>query len=220
MIQRGWWLAWSVASIAWLVGPASAEPVTETRDYGIRVDGKPAGEYHTTVRKDNGTVTVTSQAEVRVRVLLINYSYSFRGSEVWKDGRLQRLESTTNDDGKRFAVTAWVDGKELRVKSNGQERATRPDVWTTTYWRPPEARYRNQGVPLLDVDTGRDIRATLQFVGVNSINAAGQMLNCSHYRVLGGVQVDLWYDPQDRLVRQESIEDGHRTLIELTRVGR
>lgn len=208
----------------WFVAPTgllATEPDSETREFTVKVDGKPAGEYRLSIRHDQGTFTISAQAEVRVRSYLVyNYVYQFRGAEIWKDGKLQRLDSNTVDDKKQFAVQAWNDGKSLHVVSNGQERTTRPDVWTSIYWRLPEARFRNQSVPLIDADTGRDIRATLQYVGVNSINVNGQTLNCAHYRLVGGVQVDLWYDAQERLVRHESIEDGHRTLLELARIGK
>ena len=84
-----------------------------------------------------------------------------------------------------------------------------------------DAKFRNRGVPLLDADTGKEIAANLQHVGTSQINVNGSAQNCAHYRVTGrGVQADLWYDSQERLVRQESIEDGHKTLLELSRIRR
>lgn len=195
-------------------------PVIETREFSIRVDGKPAGDYRLTIRDEDGSITMSAQADVRFRYFLYNYTYHYRGSEIWKDGKLQRLDSNTKDDKKQFEVAAWTDGQLLHIKSNGQERTTRPDVWTSTYWRLPEARFRNQPVPLIDVDTGKDLRASLHYVGMNSVQVNGQALNCTHYRVTGAVQVELWYDSYDRLVRQESIEEGHRTLLELVRITR
>ena len=55
-----------------------------------------------------------------------------------------------------------------------------------------------------------------------TVNArvAGQAVECAHYRVSGGAQADLWFDANERLVRQDSIEDGHRTVLELTRLQR
>jgi hypothetical protein len=148
------------------------------------------------------------------------YTYSYRGTEVWKDGKLVRLDSTSNDDGKRYTVAAMAEDNSLRVKVNGQERTTSPEVWTTSYWRLPDARFRNQAVPLLDADTGRDIRGNLQYLGTQQIQVAGKVQDCAHYRVTGGVKVDLWYDQQERLVRQEALEDGHRIVLEITGIRR
>src|SRR5262249_22595508 len=106
------------------------------------------------------------------------------------------------------------------VRSNGAERMARPDVWLTTYWQLPDARRRNGPVPLLDADTGKDINGRLQFVGVEPVHVAGQMMNCAHYRVLAHVPVDVWYDGSDRLVRKEWVEDNHRAQLELMGVRR
>jgi hypothetical protein len=49
---------------------------------------------------------------------------------------------------------------------------------------------------------------------------AGQVQNVNHYRLSGKVAVDVWYDGSERLVRQEWVEEGHRTVLELARVRR
>ena len=53
-------------------------------------------------------------------------------------------------------------------------------------------------------------------VGVEQPSVAGQMQQVQHYRLTGKVNVDLWYDGHNRLVRQEFEEQKHRTLIELS----
>ncbi len=207
-----------------LAGPIPATAVgaeQETRHFSISIDGKPAGSYALSIHHDQGTFTVTGNANVRHRVLIITYTYTYNGKEVWKDGRLQSLDSQTNDDGKQFAVSARAEGNALRVTSNGQQRLTRPDVWTTSYWRLAPVQFRNQTAQLIDADTGRDIAATLQYVGLDPARVCGTVQNYSHYRVTGGgLRVDVWYDASEQMVRQESIEEGHRTVLELLHVAK
>lgn len=215
------WISLVLLAAAW--SSARAADI-EQRDYTITVDGKRGGQYRMTVtRQNDGSTSMVGAADIRLSYLggLKVYKYSYRGTETWgKDGRLLRLESNSDDDGKRFAVQAAAEGTGLRVKCNGQERTTRGDVWVTTYWRLPGAGQRNQAVALLDADTGRDIAARLQYVGPAQVNVAGQMQNMAHWRLTGGVQVELWYDGSERLVRQEWVEDGHRTLLELAQMQR
>jgi hypothetical protein len=195
----------------------------EVRDFAIWVDGKRGGEYHMTIQaQDDGTISMGGQADVRLSFLagLKVYTYTYRGTEVWKDGKLVSFTSNSNDDGKQLWVNAAAEANGLRVKSSGGERVTRADAWVTTYWRLPTANQRNGAVPLIDGDTGRDINANLQYVGASQVNVAGQGQNCSHYRLTGGVQVDLWFDAAERLVREEFVEDGHKTILELTRIRR
>lgn len=220
MIQAMRSAAWALTITVAATGVLhAAPPPQEIRVFRVNVDQKPAGEYRMTIRQDGDNATMTAQADVKVRVFLINYVYTFRGSEVWKGDRLTRLDTNTVDDNKRYNVTAWAEGAALKLRATGQERVASPDVWVSTYWRLPAARFRNQNVPLIDADTGKDIAATLRYVGMENTPVAGQTVQCAHWRVTGGVQVDLWYDGFDRLVRQESVEDGHKTQLELTQVS-
>ena len=41
-----------------------------------------------------------------------------------------------------------------------------------------------------------------------------------NYRLTHNVPYELWYDGQDRLVREEWVSTGHRSVLELTRVSR
>ena len=216
----------------WLVGVAlvfaplaqATAASVERRDFSLRVDNKPAGDYQMVITaQGDGTTVVTCQARVEVKKLvgIYKYTYSYRGTETWQGHRLIRLESSTNDDGTRFTVNAVADGNWLRVKVNDQERLSRPDVWTTSYWRLPEARFRNGAVPLLDADTAQPIDGQMRLVGTEALSIGGQTQNCAHYHVSGKrIEVDVWYDAQERMVRQESVEQGHRTVFELTGLRR
>src|SRR5262249_29514009 len=94
---RSWLLAGCVILAA---GPAPRAAETESRDYAVLVDGQHAGKANMTIqRQDDGTTTVSCETDVRVTVALVKkYRYTYRGPEVWKDGRLQRLDSTCDDD--------------------------------------------------------------------------------------------------------------------------
>ena len=115
----------------------------EVRDFDIQVDGKHAGDYHMTIRNlGGGTVTLAAQSDVKVTVLLVPvYTYSYQGLEVWKDGRLQHFESTGKENGKSFGIVANPGGSGMRIQANGRVYTTRPDVWTTSCWQLPDARW-------------------------------------------------------------------------------
>jgi Domain of unknown function (DUF6134) len=193
----------------------------ETRVFTVRIDGRLAGDYQMTItRPDEHTFVVNARANVFVSYFLIKYRYSYQGTEIWKDGQLVHLDSKTNDDGKQFQVLAEADGNGLRVRVNGTEHRIRSNVWTTTYWSPPVIQFNGQGIPLLDCDTGRELHGALQYVGIQQLALPTEAQNCSHYHVSGGVQVDVWYDAQRRLVREVTIDDGHRVTLDLARIDR
>ena len=116
-------------------------------------------------------------------------------------------------------MLAQADNEALRVRVNRKEYIlSRPDVWTTTYWRLPHPQYRKQAMALLDCDTGKYLRADLQYVGAESVPAAGQVQQGVHYRLRGDVTVDVWYDGQERLIHEDYTEDGHRIVLDLIRI--
>jgi hypothetical protein len=212
------WLAAAAACVC--AAPAAAAEV-ETRDFALSVDGKRAGDVHMTIsRQDDAAVTVSCDTDLKVSGFLFTYKYSYRGKEVWKDGRLQRFDSKTNDNGTEYVVAAVAEDGGLRVRVNKAERKTRSDVWPTSYWGQPDAKMDGKTVPLLDADTGRDLDAKVTFVGQEEIGPEGQTQTTQHVKLTGKVDVDLWYDDAKRLVRQEWVEDGHKTQLELTRVRR
>jgi hypothetical protein len=216
-----WVTAASLAVLAVAGAPARAADI-ETRDFAVMVSGKPSGEVHMTIHKqDNGSIWMRCDTDIKVSLVIGKYRYIYRGLEVWKDRRLVRLDSTTDDNGKRFIVSAVAEAAGLRVKvNNNAGRVARPEVWLTSYWCLPDPKLRNDTIPLLDADTGKDLSGKLQFVVTEKRRVAGQEVNLNHYKLTGKVNVDLWYDGSERLVRQEWVEQGHKTLIELLRVRR
>ncbi|MFL5327884.1 MAG: DUF6134 family protein [Gemmataceae bacterium] len=190
----------------------------ETREYRVSADGKPAGTYTMTIeRREDGSIVQTGKADVTARVLIHDYKYTYQGTETWREGRLESLESTTNDDGTpyRVKVEPSVDG--LKVTINGRSVTASKNVWTTSYWKAP--RVREGAITLLDVDTGKTYDARIKPMTAPVSPVGGQAVNI-RLQVVGTINADLMYDARDRLLRQETMEGTHKTLIELVRVVR
>lgn len=193
----------------------------ETRDYAVTVGTKAGGEVHMTMHKqDDGSVHLRCDTDINVKILLASYRFVYRGREIWKDGKLVRLDSQTDDNGKRLAVTVVQDAAGHKVRVNNAERTIKGDVWTMSYWSLPDAKVRANALTLLDPDDGKDVPGKLAFVASEKLKVAGQEVTLNHYRVTGKTVVDVWYDGTDRLIRQEWTEQGQKLLIELTRIRR
>jgi hypothetical protein len=202
------------------LAPASAAE-TETRDYNILIDNKPAGSYHMEMQfHEDGSVVMTGRADARATILKVfNYTYTYSGKEIWKHHRLVSLVSTANDNGKPLEVHAQAEGDHFRIRTKRQEQIAPADLWPTSYWRLPDSQLRNGTINLLDADTGRVLSGTMSFIQNVQLNIGGRAMRCSHYRITGpSLGVDLWFDGKDRLVRETYVEEGHRTHLELTKV--
>lgn len=232
-----------------LCGDATIAPAAEprdlerqTREFRVLVDGKERGKcVMQLTRHDDGTDRVRIDSQLRFNYVVYDYRYASTGSEIWKDGRLIQLENSADYNGTKYAVKAIPSRKGLQVTVNGKASQNDADAWVTSYWHLPErlnlaspadgkkivpaagrrpaAAAESRHVPLLDSDKGRALRGKLQYVAEETIPIAGQRKSCAHYRVAGDVQVELWYDEGQRLVRQESVEEGHKTLLEIVKIS-
>jgi hypothetical protein len=220
-VRRSVLLVAATLAVLTVAGAASRAAEIETRDFMVQVSGKPAGEVHMTIHKqDNGAVQVRCDTDIKVSLLIGTYKYVYRGLEVWKDQRLVRFESNTDDNGTRYIVSAFAEPAGLRIKVNNAERVVKQEVWLTSYWCLPDPKLRSNTIPLIDADTGKDLSGNLRFVANEKRRVAGQETTLNHYKLTGKVNVDLWYDGSERLVRQEWMEQGHKTVVELMRVRR
>jgi hypothetical protein len=213
-----------LAAAACILGfdlPRAGAADSETRKFTVLVDGKKAGDYQLNImRQADGSINVVAASDVRVTILAIPvYTYTYRAREVWKAGRLQHFQSMGKEKSQEFAIKADVDGSTVRVQANGEERRLPPDVWPTSCWQLPDARYRNAAITLMGCDTGKEIHSRLEYVGSEKIDVAGSEMTCTHYRIMKDAMHDVWYDAQGRVVRDEWMSSGHKTVIDLVEVS-
>ncbi len=195
--------------------------VVETRHFSLLIDGKDSGEVHMTITKqDDGTQTMQCDTKISVRFLLVRYTYTYQGFEAWKDGKLQRFNSKSDDNGKAADVTAVAGKDGLDVRVNRVAKVSRSDVWLSSYWFQPDSKLINTTIPILDADTGKDLDGKLEFVGTETRTIAKQTVKVNHFKLSGKVNVDLWYDGSSRLVREEWVEEGKKVVMELNELRR
>jgi Family of unknown function (DUF6134) len=194
----------------------------EQREYSVFIDGKEAGlttiDIH---QQDDGLTYVTTHASVKVTRLIIQYNLAIDSTECWRDGRLVSLKSQTKENGKLTNIAIAVDGTQLRANVNGQERLLPGEIWTSTFWKLPDAKFHNKELALFEIDTGKEFKGQLQYVGTEQLTILNKLITCYHFRYTGGATpTDVWFDSQHRLVRQEFVEMGHKTIGQLIRVAR
>ncbi len=224
--RRCCWHPWLWIALGVFLGGTAAQQVLagsiEQRDYQVQVDGKDCGTSQITItRQDDGTTLMTGQASVRVTVVGITYLFSNQINEWWKDGRLIGMKASTNENRKRTELTVSSEANQLRLWVNGKERPIQPQTWTNSFWKLPDSKYHNQRIPILEVDAGKDHLGLLQYVGMEQAAIGSQQEQCYHFRVTGGPNpVDLWFDKYYLLIRQEFVEQGHRTVVQIKSVRR
>lgn len=217
------WLALACCVVFTATGNAGEPDVVEqhSREFQISIDGKPRGSQTITItRHSDHSEVVHGQAEVVMNFVVYRYRYFSVGSETWKDGKLIGLTNEADFNGDKYVIRGSLAEQVLQYKVNGESRRAPTDIWAASYWREPEAARVGKKVRVLDTDKGRQLFATLERVGSETITAEAAQTKATHYRMRGDVEVDVWYDRHGCLAKQESVESGHRTQLELVRIRR
>jgi Family of unknown function (DUF6134) len=212
-------VAMSLFSRTALADSGAPQPVErQTRTYSISIDGTRRGSSKAEFRSGNGIVWIQSESEIRINYLVYKYNYTSSGTEIWKNGRVAAFENTADYNGASYTVKGTSTPRGLQIATNGTTSLVSRDVWDTSYLLLPDrlARVDAAAVVLLDSDKGRLLSGKIQLIGEETL-AEGQK-PCTHYRISGDVEVDVWFDASRRLVRQVSHERGHKVRFELLSV--
>lgn len=174
-------------------GPVLARGVAgsdfRTMAFDIRREGDSIGRHAVAFRRDGGRLEVDIEIDISISLAFIPvFAYRHRNSEVWQDGRLVSLDSTTDDDGTRYAVTARAVGDSLQVVGSEGEKRLPGDILPTSYW---DARTVSQ-TRLLDTQRGRVLEVAPLFLGAESLEGG---VAARRHRLSGDLDVDLWYSP-------------------------
>jgi YD repeat-containing protein len=194
----------------------SAPALAEERTFSVSIDGKPAGECVLSIRPESdGSLAITCGADIRADQRP-GYSFTYRGSEVWKDGRLIRLDGRGSEAGRDGGIRLRAGTDGYALKGSLKEVTVRGEVWPSTYALRPDPDAK----PLLvDVLSGDVLRAKVENVGADRVTVAGKPVPATHYRVTaGGAVTDVWYDGASRLVRRTWARDGRAVVMELVRL--
>jgi hypothetical protein len=170
--------------------PVQANQASQLLRFQVYLDDKPIGEHSFRIAGSGDTRRVSSRAAFDVDFLFINaYRYRHSSSEVFRDGCLQEISATTDDNGKAYQVEGVADGNSLRI----QDQDTLPGcVMTFAYWNRDFLQQRQ----LLNPQTGELERVSVQSKGTDRIEAAdGRELSAERYALTTDeLTIDLWYN--------------------------
>lgn len=203
-------------------GARAASPrisTDEVREFEVLVKEKPVGTSTMRIRMaGDGTTHVTSDVNVKVSYLVYVYRYEFHGDEVWRGGQLLTAKNEATDDGKKFAAQVENKTGGATIESNGVVRRAAAVAMTTNYWRTPDMS-KTTKLNVMNADRGSVHSVTIATVGREYIVVDQREIECVHHRVTGDIEAELWFDGQNRIVRQKSVEDGYPTELRLTRIS-
>ena len=183
-------------------------------EYRVLRDGAEIGRHKVRFRHD-GDAVMTVETEIRITVSLFFitlYSYRLDATETWRAGRLVALESTTDDDGDLFTVSAHAEGDNLVVEAGANSWTAPASIIPTSLWR----REMAHGDLLIGVEQGEAIAVSFHDQGRETVIARGGDVSASKIVARGELERALWYDDDGILVHLRLIaRDGSTIIYEL-----
>lgn len=154
-------------------------------------EGSAIGEHRCRFSRqgDDGVVEITIDIAVTLLGVTL-FRFIHRAEEVWREGRLQSLVTSTDDDGTLWQISAAHEGGALRGEVNGVPFALPGVVIPASLWHRDTPKMR----ALLDPIDGRLKAVTGRDVGAETVTVAGLAVPARHIRLTGELRRDVWYD--------------------------
>ena len=166
--------------------------------YGIYRNKKKIGEHTLQFTNTDNSLLVKIESKIVVTVLKVPvYRFNYRSTEAWLDGQLQRVDAATNDNGKKYQVSAnRIDNDMLLTDKSGNTTKTSV-AFTSNHWNSQVLTADK----LFNTLTGKTNDIDLQNIGVEPVTISENPIEATHYRLAGNLKTDLWYDNTGRWVQ-------------------
>jgi len=181
-----------------LAGPAAAATGGE-QEFRFRVllDGDDIGTHSFRVSREADRETVEIDARFKVKFIGITvYSYEHENRELWRNGCLERIESSTVDGGDKFKVDGRDEGGSFQLATQDGERDLAADcVMTFAYWKQDYLRQPR----LLNAQNGEFLEVDIESGGVEQLRLDEREVAAERYRLRNGerdIDITVWYEQQ------------------------
>jgi hypothetical protein len=183
-------------------GSAIASPSQQTLRFKVYLDQSPIGEHNFELTAGDSGKRVVSRAEFDVKLLFFNaYRYRHESREQWRDGCLERIQATTDDNGTDYRVQGRRIADTLSLQVNGKSERLPACVSTFAYWEPD---FLKRPV-LLNPQTGKLVDVELEAQGWERKRVGGREVDARRYRLRADdLDISLWYTTEGDWIGLES----------------
>ena len=166
--------------------------------YGIYRKSKKIGTHKVHFSKHEGKLLVAVETDLTVRVLKIPvYSFKYTAHEIWSDGQLQQVNATIKEKNEVHEVKAVRDGAELVMTDRSGNKTRASADFATNHWH---FGVINSSI-VFNTLTGKPNNVTIEQLGEDTIDVAGQQINARQFRYTGELDTRIWFDEYNRWVK-------------------
>lgn len=190
---------------------AAGDATSRALKFNVFLDDSPIGFHHFEIEsRDGGRLSVTSEARFDVKFLFFTaFRYRHENSELWVDDCLTEIDAETDSNGKQSAVSGTRTDSGFAVRNEGSVSTLPQCVMTFAYWNPD---FLKQDM-LLNPQTGEYLEVDVQQRAAERIRIGDREVSAVPYDIRArGMQITVWYSPDDEWLALESVAKGDRIL--------
>jgi hypothetical protein len=184
----------------------------QIREWSFRVllDGKEVGSQRFVLTDEGGRTRLETKAEFRVKFLFATvYRYLHSNVETWEGNCLADIRSTTDANGKPFAVNGQQQDGFFEITGAGQREKLPECIMSFAYWNPSILDRKR----LLNSQDGKylEVEISLPEPGFRTVRGK-RVPVLKYYLNADELDLQLWYSTDHEWLALESKTKGNRIL--------
>ena len=172
-------------------------------EFDIYRNSKHIGTHIFSFKKSGDEISVRSEIKFEIKKLgVVLYKYYAEGVEVYKDGKLIKFNSTTDQNKKNKYVNIIFENNEYTVDGSSYKGKADSDFLIGTWWNHSIVGARAQ----ISAVSGRIIKQKVKFLGKEIIKIGDKTYNTLHFNFSSTdkklakdkkLNTDVWYDEKN-----------------------
>ena len=150
-------------------------------EFDIYRNNKNIGKHIFSFKKQNNQLEVESELNFEIKKLgVVLYKYNVKGTEYYKDGKLIKFNSKTNQNGKEKYVNLKLEGKKFIIDGSSFKGKVSPDYLLGTWWNHSIVKAPAQ----ISAVSGRIIEQKVVFLGKEEVKVGNKIYKTLHFNFL------------------------------------
>ena len=172
----------------------------ERVEFGIYRNNEHIGTHIFSFERSGNELVVRSEINIEIEMFgIVLYKYHLKGSEVYKDSKLIKFNSTTNHNGKNKYVNILLENNKYIIDGSSFKGEVSTDILIGTWWNHSLVQAKAQ----ISAASGRIIKQKVKFLGKEIIKSGEKSYNTLHYNFSSDdkkladkkkLNTDVWYD--------------------------
>ena len=169
-------------------------------EFDIYRNNKNIGKHIFSFKKSNGQLEVESQINFEIKKLgIVFYKYHVKGTEFYKDGKLVKFNSKTNQNGKEKYVNMELENGQHIIDGSSYQGKAPIDYLLGTWWNHSIVKAKAQ----ISAVSGRIIKQKVASLGKETIKIDDKSYKTLHFNFSSTdkklsknkkLNTDVWYD--------------------------